>query len=263
MSPRLILSLCLVLFLLEGSRSQLKFRPRFSSLPNKDSNLVSASSFGDQASKFRRVFFQRQKPTLLKTGGSEEVAEYPKAEQSTTTPVAVSTKATTASAAVIDSVSPPSTTSSNHQATSTEIPKPLNSSSKPEVKDDFKSLRRKLFQRPRFSVLSSISRESNTLRTPPSSPSTVKSTTTTLGTSIASTVSLTTARGTTTDGVTLKRSEISSTSKTLPVEPEVILGESYEERVTSALEMMEDIYLDTVQHDKDEERDLQHVPRYE
>ena len=258
MSPRLILSLCLVLFLLEGSRSQLKFKPRFSSLPNKDSNLVSASTFGDQASKFRRVFFQRQKPTLQKTEGSEEVAEYPKVKQSTTT-VAVSTKATTASAAVIDRVSPPSTTSSSHQATTTEVPNPLSSSSKPEVKD-FKSLRRKLFQRPRFSVLSSISRESNTLRTPPSSSSTVESTTTPFGTSTPSTVSLTTARRTTTVGVTLKRSEVSSTSKTLPVEPEVILGESYEERVTSALEMMEDIYLDTVQHDEDKEK---HVPRYE
>jgi len=45
------------------------------------------------------------------------------------------------------------------------------------------------------------------------------------------------------------------------VQPEVILGESYEEQISTALKMMEDVFLDTLQHTEDKASDRQHVSR--
>ena len=263
--PRL--SLCLCLVLVAGCQSQLKFRTKFNSAPTKDLKRVTSPSFEDQASQFRRVFFNRRRPkeavlrsttssttrdrddfdfqgTLEKEVSNPGVNNESKRVEVKETLVDATTEATTAS---VDEEITSNVSSILEKMKLSEIkvsaieknPRQPAASARnvSEVKEDVKAIRNNNFQRPQFSPLSSISRKA------------APATTSTVTSSIPSS--------------TWGTTETSTISTSISTDPSLRTTslEKYEEIVTNAVEMMEDVFLETL--DNDHAKESRPVLRYQ
>ena len=262
--PRL--SLCLCLVLVAGCQSQLKFRTKFNSAPTNDLKRVTSPSFEDQASQFRRVFFNRRRPKeavlrsttssttrdrddfdfqgTLEKGSNPGVNNESKRVEVKETLVDATTEATTAS---VDEEITTNVSSILEKMKLSEIKvsaieknplQPVASARNvSEVKEDVKAIRNNNFQRPRFSPLSSISRKA------------APATTSTVTSSIPSS--------------TWGTTETSTISTSISTDPSLRTTslEKYEEIVTNAVEMMEDVFLETL--DNDHAKESRPVLRYQ
>ena len=263
--PRL--SLCLCLVLVAGCQSQLKFRTKFNSAPTKDLKRVTSPSFEDQASQFRRVFFNRRRPkeavlrsttssttrdrddfdfqgTLEKEVSNPGVNNESKRVEVKETLVDATTEATTANVGEeittnVSSILKKMKLSEFKVSAIDKNPRQPVASARnvSEVKEDVKAIRNNNFQRPQFSPLSSISRKA------------APATTSTVTSSIPSS--------------TWGTTETSTISTSISTDPSLRTTslEKYEEIVTNAVEMMEDVFLETL--DNDHAKESRPVLRYQ